>query len=65
MRSLPSNAEKTYSVVECSRILGITPAVIRCWIRRGELPAHKIKKHWCVKQTDLRIYQADRPPEKI
>lgn len=57
MRALPSSVEKTYTVFECSEILGISTIAIRRWIRRRELPAHKFKKNWVVKVSDLRDFQ--------
>ena len=56
MKALPS-AGKTYTVYECSQILGVKPVSVRRAIQRGWLPAHKHKKHWLVTQTDLRNYQ--------
>ena len=57
MRALPSRLEKTYTVYECSQILGISVVAVRRWIKRKELPAHKIKKIWVVRADDLRDFQ--------
>ena len=56
MRALPS-AKKTYTVYECSQILGIQPISVRRAIQRGWLPAHKHKNQWLVTQTDLHNYE--------
>ena len=48
------SAEKWISIDEAAEYLGVKPATIRDWIRKGIcIPAHKIGKQWKFKCKEL------------
>jgi putative resolvase len=52
MSELPEG-KLLFSLAEVAEKLGVTTWTLRRWIRRGELVAHKVGKHWRVKREDL------------
>ncbi len=46
--------DKWINIDEAAEYLGIKPATIRDWIRKGkDVPAHKIGKLWKFKRSEL------------
>ncbi len=46
--------DKWINIDEAAEYLGVKPATIRDWIRKGkDVPAHKIGKLWKFKRTEL------------
>lgn len=46
--------EKWINLDEAAEYLGVKPATIRDWIRKGkDIPAHKIGKFWKFKRSEL------------
>lgn len=49
-----SNTDNWISIDEAAEYLGVKPATIRDWIRKGiGIPAHKIGKQWKFKCKEL------------
>ncbi len=48
------NNDKWISIEEAAEYLGVKPATIRDWIRKGkDIPAKKIGKQWKFKRLEL------------
>lgn len=48
------NNDKWISIEEAAEYLGVKPATIRDWIRKGkDIPAKKIGKQWNFKRLEL------------
>ncbi len=45
--------DKWYSLEEISEYLGVTKDTIRNWIRKTDIPAHKIGRLWKFKLTEV------------
>jgi len=45
--------EKWIGIEEAAAYLGVTTVTIRNWIRKGNIPAHKIGKLWKFKPSEL------------
>lgn len=51
MAGLPN--EKWVGINEASDFLGVTKDTIRSWIKKTDIPAHKIGKLWKFKLSEL------------
>lgn len=48
------NSDKWINIDDAAEYLGVRPATIRDWIRKGkDVPAKKIGKQWKFKQSEL------------
>ncbi len=45
--------DKWYSLEETAEYLGVTKETIRNWIRKTDIPAHKIGRLWKFKLTEV------------
>lgn len=64
MKNLPSARERLHSVVECAEVLHADERTVRRWIKRGEIPARKMKRQWYVSELDLRNFVSTLPLRK-
>lgn len=51
--ALDGDREEEIGVPEASRMLGVSDASVRYWLREGDLAGHKIGKTWRVKRADV------------
>lgn len=45
--------EQLFTTDEAAELLKVHPETVRNWIRRGDLVAIKVGRHWRVKRVDL------------
>ena len=54
--SKPTDSASFYSIQAIAAMLDVSIKTIRRWIKRGELPAHKLGNQWRVSSEDLEIF---------
>lgn len=50
---IDNHNENWISVTEAATFLGVTKDTIRNWIKKTDIPAHKIGKLWKFKRSEL------------
>lgn len=58
--TLDGDREEEIGVPEASRILGVSDASVRYWLREGDLAGYKVGKTWRVRRADVLAMRGEK-----